>query len=718
MSSPTLRTLYLLVLLAVLGITPPVQSQSLYVQDPRQPWLYAQGTIEEAVLTVEPKGVYMENSLYLTFSGRAGAFEDTDTLEVVVYFNLPADAHVADSWLWFEDQILRAEIMDIWTASQIYEDIVRRRRDPSILYKRGQGYYELRIFPMPAKESRKVKITYLTPARWTAEAVTAPLPIDLLRASAHPVDMTVRAFTDAPWQGPRLVEAPELDFEPRENETLGRFHETTVAWEKLQQNGLTMAFDAPLENGLFVSKTTFDGEDWYQLALLPAEALDLAGRRKVAVLFDFDVDKTSVSESELVAAARSLLKTGFAPTDSFNVIVSRLDVRRLSEMWLPANPETVDATFDALGADPLADYSSLPALLADALAFIEEAGTGGSVLLITSSDQLGSSSVSNELIADLRDISEELPPIHIADLSNENVFYHTIGGRQYLGNEYLYTNLSRLSGGSYFALRSGGPLGELLATSFSSLRGRINAFDLYTTLENGFCYGRFSSITNDAVFLDQALVQVGKCYGSSAFVVEASGIYGEQPFSERLRLAEEETIPGDSTLAAYWTGQQIQLLEQEPPYNDIIAQIIDYSLDQRVLSYYTAFIALELSQGGEVCEDCTDGSGDGNPTGVEDETPSTGETKLTAYPNPFTTQVRLVVTFTEPVEAGSLTVRVYNTMGQLVKTLPVSAGGLVSDLELTWDGTNEAGQRVASGTYFIVVVTPTGRHTIAVTMVN
>jgi PKD repeat protein len=72
-----------------------------------------------------------------------------------------------------------------------------------------------------------------------------------------------------------------------------------------------------------------------------------------------------------------------------------------------------------------------------------------------------------------------------------------------------------------------------------------------------------------------------------------------------------------------------------------------------------------------------------------------------AHPNPFTS----VTEFTLHVpSATSVSFVVYNMMGQRVKTLAdeeIGAGAYT----LTWDGTNEAGQRVSSGVYFCRVVT-------------
>ena len=107
----------------------------LYVQDPRGWSGSYSGTIEEASISLKPLGVYMETDLYLTFSARGSFFGSSDTLEVVFFFELPANAIVTDSWLWIGQDTIKAKIMDQWTASSIYESIVKRRRDPSILRK-------------------------------------------------------------------------------------------------------------------------------------------------------------------------------------------------------------------------------------------------------------------------------------------------------------------------------------------------------------------------------------------------------------------------------------------------------------------------------------------------------------------------------------------------------------------------------------------------------
>jgi Ca-activated chloride channel family protein len=106
----------------------------LWIQHPQQQFRQGQGTIEQAMISIRPQGLYMEYGLYLTFSARGLSFTARDSVEVRFFFDLPAEAIVHDLWLWVGDEIVRAKIYDRWTASSIYENIVRRRRDPAILF--------------------------------------------------------------------------------------------------------------------------------------------------------------------------------------------------------------------------------------------------------------------------------------------------------------------------------------------------------------------------------------------------------------------------------------------------------------------------------------------------------------------------------------------------------------------------------------------------------
>lgn len=72
--------------------------------------------------------------------------------------------------------------------------------------------------------------------------------------------------------------------------------------------------------------------------------------------------------------------------------------------------------------------------------------------------------------------------------------------------------------------------------------------------------------------------------------------------------------------------------------------------------------------------------------------------KLSAnYPNPFNPSTTF--SFTLPADR-TVSVKIYDVMGRLVNTLIANEHIARGTYEVTWDGTNDAGTSVASGTYF------------------
>ena len=461
----------------------------LYVQNPKT-WWGGQGTIEEATISIRPRGIYMEYGIYLTFSARNQGFGNSDTLEVQFYFDLPENAIVCDSWLWIDDEIIKAKIMDQWTASEIYEDVVNRRKDPSILFKRGPTSYELRIYPMTGDGQRKVKITYLCPTQWNATTVQSSLPTNLLRTSYSQVSkLNVLTWLDEKWKHPQIVEFPGIEFSSESDTLLGNYLFASLPSEAIQSS-INFSVDAPFKNGIYVGKFENADEGIYEMALLPSKALNISTPYKVAVLIDYDASKSTYSKTDVINNLRSLLHNNLSEKDSFNIIFSGINVLRDSESWIPADSATIENIFSNINNNEIANYSNLPSLIGNGINFVKDNGNDGNLLLISNSDQVGNYNVANDLIDDLMSLMTTKLPIHVVDYENQNYNYYWFGGRNYYGNEYFYSNITRLTSANYFRLLYGeGTLSGIMSSAFQSLSGFISSFDLHTKLADGFCTG-------------------------------------------------------------------------------------------------------------------------------------------------------------------------------------------------------------------------------------
>jgi len=150
-------------------------------------------------------------------------------------------------------------------------------------------------------------------------------------------------------------------------------------------------------------------------------------------------------------------------------------------------------------------------------------------------------------------------------------------------------------------------LSKTLQQSFSTIAALKGILDIHTSLEDGFCYGRYTvQGTDNFSTANQPFLQVGKYQGDFPFEIEASGVINEQFIGGRLQVEEENTAIGSALDEIIWAGNYIQSLEKATRTNANISEIIEWSLANRVLSFYTAFLALEVSRGGVVCTDCVD----------------------------------------------------------------------------------------------------------------
>ncbi len=75
-------------------------------------------------------------------------------------YPLPGEAVFQGFSLFQGDAELRGEIMDRRQARSIYEEIVRRRRDPALIELAGQGLLRARIFPIQPGQERRVSLRY------------------------------------------------------------------------------------------------------------------------------------------------------------------------------------------------------------------------------------------------------------------------------------------------------------------------------------------------------------------------------------------------------------------------------------------------------------------------------------------------------------------------------------------------------------------------------
>ena len=108
-------------------------------------------------------------------------------LEGIYMFPVPKGAHIDKFSMEIGGKMVDAELLPADKARHIYEDIVRKMRDPALLEYAGRDLFKVRIFPIEPRSRKPIKISYTELLRSDAGTVTYLYPLSTEKFSAQPI---------------------------------------------------------------------------------------------------------------------------------------------------------------------------------------------------------------------------------------------------------------------------------------------------------------------------------------------------------------------------------------------------------------------------------------------------------------------------------------------------------------------------------------------------
>ncbi|MCF8257613.1 MAG: hypothetical protein K9J06_08675, partial [Flavobacteriales bacterium] len=396
----TRKALYSTLMLMCLTLTGLAQSSYLSTL-PVDGWWGQEGTpssIDTMLLEVRPKGLYAEVSVTMDFSVRGNEwnFYEGQNLEIEMMFQLPYEAEVTDMWLWVFGIPEQAGIYDLWTATHIYDSIVDRRTDPAILYHyiwqnhtTGQvvdNLYRFQIFPLLTDMPRKAKITYQVPLKAGDNGrFQVPLPMGMVELSHLPIEQfTLRYFRGVEFGDAEIVELP------------GQPLVNTGAYEEIDLTGFEgSALNLSLQSqrpDKYLGKYSPLGSDtsFVQFGFTPSQLFSQTSfGKKTVVLFDHSANEEGhVAASTMTQQFVNALLPAFTEVDSLNIMFSGIVNQWMSDDWMVTDVATRDWIAQQLSTDYITGYSNITMQLVDAVQYLTENGGGGTIVLVSNSNQM------------------------------------------------------------------------------------------------------------------------------------------------------------------------------------------------------------------------------------------------------------------------------------------------------------------------------------------
>ena len=470
-------------------------------------------------------------------------------LEGTFHFPLPDGAIVVGLALEMNGHLMDGELVERDKARKAYEETVDKMLDPALLeWESGQSF-KLRVFPIEARNTKRVVLRFLAPLYRTSDGLFFAYrpPSSDAGLTAERVRITLDGKLFASGAG------------------------TQTATGEVLVKAASSAPDVVIEHakeGAYVHA---------RLDIVPTDAPRPRAEEGKALVVLCDRSRSMLEARSLEATTTSLLLDELGPDDRFTIVTGDVTAQPLSGGLRPstaADKEQALAFVDRTEPDGASDVAGL--LEAGKRAAEQARAAGLAPVLVYLGD--ATSTWGETKAAELGRIARERlrdAPLHVVLLgkSTDDVTARTIAAATH----------GRL-------LR---PKTEDEARRAASL---VVHADLARRLDDVHLVGADGI---DAAPVLSGTIYEGDDVGLSFFVpagaslgdLTIAGTSGTKPFTRKIDLASAKEV---SHVAQRWANAKIELLERDGSAHK--EDVTKVSLDHGVMSRYTSFLVLESEE--------------------------------------------------------------------------------------------------------------------------
>ena len=267
---------------------------------------------------------------------------DTDaTLEGTYLFPIPESASIVEFAIWDGDRRLVGEVRSREEARRIYDEIVRRQRDPGLLEYAGKDLFQASIFPIAPHSDKKLELTYTQVLKAESGTVAYRYPLGIGRQVAEIGSVSGRVELDS--KDPvRNIYSPSHEISVKRNgERKSAISFETVSGQQPQDFQLFYTVSSQ-DFGVTLLTHREAGKDGYFLLIISPKD-DWSEQEYAAKDIVFVLDTSgSMAEEGKMEKARAALLYGIRilrPKDRFNVIAFAGEERLMESGLIAADDQ-------------------------------------------------------------------------------------------------------------------------------------------------------------------------------------------------------------------------------------------------------------------------------------------------------------------------------------------------------------------------------------------
>jgi Ca-activated chloride channel family protein len=235
-------------------------------------------------------------------------------------------SHVEGFAYWNGEQKIAGEVFEKQLATQVYERVKTRRRDPGLLVQDGEGAFSFRVFPIEAREKKRVELRWTKWLERPTHTVGYRAPVS--RADAEIVVTIAGHVKDVTSPTHKIHVEKTSDGVRLRSEGARTTGELIVEWN----------VDEPDWQPVAYVQSAGDGDSWFaaELAAPPVDAKTVAAKDVTIV-----IDRSGSMGGEAIQHARTAAADMIRRLDARD----RINVIAFSDEVDPlfAAPQTLDA---------------------------------------------------------------------------------------------------------------------------------------------------------------------------------------------------------------------------------------------------------------------------------------------------------------------------------------------------------------------------------------
>ncbi len=535
--------------------------------------------------------VTIDNQVAITHVDQVFVNEGRHEVEGTYIFPLPEEAAIGEFTMWVDGQKLEGQVLQREEARRIYEEIVRKRRDPALLEYVGRNAFQASIYPIPPGGERRIEIEYSQVLKLDNGLVEYVYPLNTEKFSAKPLEEVSVNVTVKSGEALKAIYSPSHDVDViRDGD-----YRATVGYEesgvKPDRDFVLYYTVSPEDVGLNLLSYRPDGRGEGFFLLLAAPKVEIDTKNVIAkdVIVVLDVSGSMNGEKiEQAKQALNFVLDNLNDEDRFNVIAFSTSTRAYNRELVSAD-ERGEAR-DFVARLEAAGSTDINRALLEALDMVDPERPAILIFLTDGLPTMGET-----------DVTRIIDNVGGAAPDNVRIFPFGVG---YDVNTVLLDTIAQNHRGASGYVRPEEAIDEKVSAFYAKVStpllsdisidwGGMEVDDVYP-------------YPLPDLFAGTQLVVVGRYRNGGEATITLNGQVNGQPQEFAYKGVTFEQEGGKDFIARLWATRKIGTLLQQIRLHgeekELVDEIVDLSIRYGIITPYTSFLVeeteLALSEAG------------------------------------------------------------------------------------------------------------------------